>query len=132
MELYGFMLANYAETNRGLLYVQGGGWEFATVSEIPAVLNTFLAGHIVTEPDSALEPVALNIALEAPGGDVTQIASAMVSLHRNYPVDGELKMEPVQVHLPLPIGGGGRHAVLLSAEGTSSRIPLFIRMPPDT
>jgi hypothetical protein len=132
VELRGFMLANYAEANRGLLYVQGGGWEFATVDEVPGGLEAFIAGHIVLEPDSTLDSAVLEVALETPTGASNAVASTLVSLSRAGPVEGEAWLQPVAFAVPLPISEGGRHAVLLSASGASVRIPLFVRVPPDS
>ena len=132
MEFHGFMLANYAEVNRGLLYVQGGGWEFATVSEVPAILPSFVSGHILLPPDSTLDNAVLEVALETPAGDQAPVVSTFASLTRTGPIDGEVRLAPVVLQVPLPISEGGRHAVLVSAGGASVRIPVFIRVPPNT
>jgi hypothetical protein len=132
VELHGFMLANYAEVNRGLLYVQGGGWEFATVSEVPAVLHSFIAGHVLLPPDSTLDSTVLEVALETPSGKQVPLASVFAVLERTGPVDGEIRVQPVASHMPLPISEGGRHAVLVAAGGASVRIPVFVRVPPNT
>lgn len=133
MELHGFMLANYAETNRGLLYVQGGGWEFATISESPpTLLPVFIAGHIFSEAGSTPDGSPLEIALETPDGTQVPVASALISLQRSYPVDGEVRVDPVALGVHLPISGGGGHTAVLTGGGASARIPVFIRVPPNT
>jgi len=132
VELHGFMLANYAEANRGLLYVQGGGWEFATVEEVPATPRPYVAGHLLLPRDSTLDSVVLETALETPTGERVPAATTFQPLRRTGPVDGEVWMEPVAFQVPLPISEGGRHAVLLSGGGASVRIPVFIRVPPNT
>lgn len=132
MEFYGFMLANYAEVNRGLLYVQGGGWEFATVDEVPGILRSSVAGHILLPPDTTPDSLALEVALETPSGEQVSMGSALASMRRSGPVDGEVQLHPVAFHIPLPIKEGGRHAVLLSGGGASVRIPVFVRVPPNT
>jgi hypothetical protein len=133
VELHGFMVANYAEINRGLLYVQGGGWEFGTASESPpTLLPIFVAGHIYSEPGTAPDDVALEISLEIPDGTQVAVASALIGLRRSHPVDGEIQIDPVAVGVPLPISEGGQHAVLLTAGGASDRVPVFIRVPPAT
>ena len=132
MKLHGFMLANYAEVNRGLLYVLGGGWEFATVEEIPGGLQVSVAGHFLLSPGSTVDSVALETALETPGGQHVSVASTFVTLRRTGPVDGEVWLHPVAFHVTLPISEGGRHAVLLSGSEQSLRIPLFVRVPRNT
>ena len=132
MDFYGFMLANYAEVNRGLLYVVGGGWEFATVDQIPGGLQVSIAGHLRLELDSTLESVALETTLETPAGEHVLIASTLLTLSRKGPVDGEVWLHPVAFQVPLPVSEGGRHAVLLSGGGAYVRIPLFVRVPPNT
>jgi hypothetical protein len=131
MELHGFMLANYAEVNRGLLYVMGGGWEFGTVSTVPAILPSFVAGHILLPPDSTVDNAALEVTLETPSGD-RALASTLATLGRPHPVDGEVRMQPVVFQVPLAISEGGRHAVRVSTGETTVRIPVFIRVPPNS
>jgi len=132
VELHGFMLANYAEVNRGLLYILGGGWEFTTVEQISGRLQAYVAGHLLLPPDSTLDSVALETALEIPAGEHVPVASTLVTLTRTGPVDGEVWLHPVAFQVLLPISEGGRHAVLLSGGGASLRIPLFVRVPPNT
>lgn len=132
MEFYGFMLANYAEVNRGMLYVQGGGWEFATMDEVPGILRPSVAGYILLPADVTPDSLALEVALETPGGEHVPVGSALASMTRTGPVDGEAQIHPVAFHIPLPISEGGRHAVLLSGGGGSVRIPVFVRVPPNT
>jgi hypothetical protein len=132
VEFYGFMLANYAEVNRGLLYVQGGGWEFAQVSEVPVIQPSFIAGYFLLPPDSTLDSTVIEVAVETPDGDLVPVGSAFAALTRTGPVDGESRLAPVAQPVGLPISEGGRHAVLVSAGGASVRIPVFIRVPPNT
>ena len=132
MEFYGFMLANYAEVNRGLLYVQSGGWEFATVDEVPGILQPSIAGFLVLPRDSTLDSVALELALETPAGEHVAVGSTFVSLARAGTVDGEVQRYPVAFHMPLPISGAGNHAVLITGGGRSARLPVFVRVPPNT
>lgn len=132
MEFRGFMLANYAEVNRGLLYIQGGGWEFVTVSEVPGGITAFVAGHIVTEPDTDADTIAFEAALELPSGERQPIASGMVDLRRTHPVDGEVKLVPVSFHAPFKVTEGGNHAMLIAFGETLVRIPVFVRTPMDT
>jgi len=132
MELHGFMLANYAEVNRGLLYVMGGGWEFGTVSTVPVILPSFVAGHILLPPDSTVDSAALEVTLETPSGDRVPLTSTLAALRRPHPVDGEVRMQPVAFQVSLAISEGGRHAVHVSTGDTSVRIPVFIRVPPNS
>jgi hypothetical protein len=96
------------------------------------VLPSFVAGHLILPPDSTLDSVVLETALETPSGERVPAASGLVPLTRTGPVDGEVWLHPVAFRLPLPISEGGRHAVLVSAGGASVRIPVFVRVPPNT
>ena len=132
VDFYGFMLANYAETHGGLLYVQGSGWEWATAEKVPGTVRAFVAGHLLLPPDSTLDSTVLQTALEMPSGGLLPLSSAFVPLTRTGPVDGEIWLHPVAFPAELPVSEGGRHAVLVSAGGASVRIPVFIRVPPNT
>jgi hypothetical protein len=121
------MLANYAENNGGLLYIQGGSWDTITVASPleggPPGVFTLVRGFYVarlefhqTETDHDYEFAI--VVVDEDGSDVAKIEGG-VNVPRNPSIPASWP-HPVNLIVPvtgLPLGKPGVYRISLLIEG---------------
>jgi hypothetical protein len=127
----GFMLmANYAEDNGGLLYVQGGAWDTVNVrgpiSQVPggpvAIIQGTLVARVlfhVTETDREHE-FELNI-MDEDGGQVAQVkGKTTISKMVGLPTGWDQGVNLIVPLTGVPLSKFGRYEIALSVDGTNA------------
>lgn len=116
------MLANGAAARDGLLYVEGGGWEWFTVPAFPWTVQGWIAALI--ELPAGQEPSVVDVRVD---GHVEGSLGSM-TLSNNSPV---LLRAPVAVPFMFVAPEPGPYRVSLSdSDGPMVTLDVDVRLPP--
>ena len=133
VEIDTLMLADWAETINGKLYVQGGGWDrWMLVPDRP--VEFAIAASVLTPWSLANQEHELAVAIESEDGAV--IASLLAgSFTVGRPPNarpGQLFRSPITARVAMPKMTAGAYRVVMNVAGAASKSVVFYAVNPSS
>jgi hypothetical protein len=124
------MFANAAGSESGLLFMQGGGWEWFNLRSFPGTVHGVVAGII--ELEAGHQPTQIEASVTGPGHDVHVFGSQLIE----DPTEGNTGCRmPLIVPLTFVAREPGMYVVnITDAEGPLTSLELEVRLlvpPPE-